>query len=211
MIKRSKVTEQPAVEPVTLDELKAWLRITDTSQDSLLSSLITSARIIAENYTGRKFIDQELTMYCDAVTSCNMAWWSGTREGSQASYFGNRYIELDWLPVSAITSWSYFDDSNDESVYSSSNYFLDNSSNDIYSRIVLNIGACYPANTRAVNAYKIVYRAGYGDEAADVPQNIKDAILRIASWMYANNGDCSDGSCIYDCGASAPLNCSRKP
>jgi uncharacterized phiE125 gp8 family phage protein len=62
---KSKVTTQPAIEPVSLQEVKDSLRITSSSEDSLITQYIVDARVYAENYTGRKFITQTLVGYAD--------------------------------------------------------------------------------------------------------------------------------------------------
>jgi uncharacterized phiE125 gp8 family phage protein len=45
------------------------------------------------------------------------------------------------------------------------------------------------ADTRALNAIAIGFTAGYGDDASDVPQAIRTAILEILADLYANRGD----------------------
>ena len=48
----------PIVEPVTVSEAKAALRIDDTRFDALLPGLISSARAVAEQETGRQLVQQ---------------------------------------------------------------------------------------------------------------------------------------------------------
>ncbi|MEY5098884.1 MAG: hypothetical protein RJA36_1603 [Pseudomonadota bacterium] len=48
----------PTAEPVTVSQAKAALRIDDTRFDSLLPGLITSARAVAEQETGRQLVEQ---------------------------------------------------------------------------------------------------------------------------------------------------------
>lgn len=48
----------PAAEPVELDDAKTALRIDDDAYDALLPGLIASARQVAEQETGRKFVSQ---------------------------------------------------------------------------------------------------------------------------------------------------------
>ena len=63
------VTTQPASEPVTLDETKTHLRVTDTSEDTLIGGLITAAREYAELVTGRAFITRAYTLTLPATAS----------------------------------------------------------------------------------------------------------------------------------------------
>ena len=48
----------PAVEPLSLDEAKSWLRIDSTAEDDLVCALISSARLAVEAATRRMLITQ---------------------------------------------------------------------------------------------------------------------------------------------------------
>lgn len=48
----------PALEPVSLDEMKSYLKLDQDEQNSLIQALITSARIHLENYLGLQFLTQ---------------------------------------------------------------------------------------------------------------------------------------------------------
>jgi len=48
----------PAVEPVTLEETKAHLRVEFADDDALIAGLIKAARDCAESATNRKLITQ---------------------------------------------------------------------------------------------------------------------------------------------------------
>ena len=48
----------PIVEPVTLTEAKLYLRIDNTNEDTLITDLITAARMIAESWLKRSLINQ---------------------------------------------------------------------------------------------------------------------------------------------------------
>lgn len=56
----TRVIEPPALEPVTLEEAKNFLRVDVNDDDSLIEMLIKAARKKAENYTGRAFITQTI-------------------------------------------------------------------------------------------------------------------------------------------------------
>ena len=55
-----KVTAAPASEPVSLTDLKTWLRIDWTDDDAWLSLLIQDARAWVESHTSRALITQTL-------------------------------------------------------------------------------------------------------------------------------------------------------
>ena len=51
-------TVAPAVEPVTLTEAKLYLRVDNTNEDTLITDLITAARMVAESWLRRSLITQ---------------------------------------------------------------------------------------------------------------------------------------------------------
>jgi len=54
-------TDGAVTEPVTLQEAKDWCRIDVADDDSLITSLITAARIMCENYANLSFIKRTVT------------------------------------------------------------------------------------------------------------------------------------------------------
>jgi hypothetical protein len=200
---KSKVSSQPAIEPVTLTELKEALRITSSSEDTLLTQLIVDARTYAEDYTGRKFITQTLVSYADNLFGQDVAWFSGYRVGSELSlYSGNRRAQFDWTPAQSITSIVTIDIDNAETAYASSNYYLDNFDNNLYPYVNINdSSSIIGTSLRSRDAIKVTWVAGYGDNATDVPASIRRGIIMSASHLYTNRGDC-DGACIEQSGAN---------
>ena len=53
--------------PVNLDEVKAFLRIDDSSEDALLAALVRSASELAEAFTGQKLIARDFVERVAAV------------------------------------------------------------------------------------------------------------------------------------------------
>lgn len=207
---KSKVTVEPSIEPVTRDELKEHLRITSTSEDSLLDEYIKTARIFAEDMTGRKFITQTLVGYVDDFSGGTVRgkWWSGVQEGTYFTHIlnGRGFIEMDWAPAQSITSIETIDRSNVATTYDSANYYLDNFGNDAPSRIELNDSATIPTSMRDKNAIKVTYVAGYGSNVTDVPSSLRHAVKLMASTIYSKRGDCDAESCSCDSGTSSVLN-----
>jgi hypothetical protein len=52
---------ESTTEPVTLQEAKDWCRIDVNDDDTLITSLITAARIMCENYANLSFINRTVT------------------------------------------------------------------------------------------------------------------------------------------------------
>lgn len=186
----NKRTTDPAVEPVTVADMDDFLRgddVLEAEDGSLIESIITAARMYVEDFTRRPLITQTWTMYLDAWPRESnvegMGWWDGVREGS--IYAGEkRYIELPLEPIQSITSVSTYDGDGAATVFSSSNYFLDSGSSP--SRLCLNNGVVWPTPTRNLNGIEIVYVAGYGDAATDVPAPLRQVIKQLATHWYQN-------------------------
>jgi len=202
---KSKVTSAPAIEPVTLTELKTALRITASTDDTLLTQLIIDARTYAEDYTGRKFITQTLVSYADNLAGdLTDEWQPGYRVGYEVGiYSGDRQVKFDWVPAQSITSVITVDTDNAETTYASTNYYLDNYDNNLFPFVNVNDNSTL-VNTslRSKNAIKITWIAGYGDAAVDVPSSIRRGIIMMASHLYTNRGDCGD-DCVSKSGANS--------
>ena len=57
------------VEPFTIEELKGWMRVTDSESDYIIESAGKSAREFAENYTGYSLVDHEFELYVETTES----------------------------------------------------------------------------------------------------------------------------------------------
>lgn len=161
-MKTLAIITQPSVEPLTLQEAKDFLKISDTSQDVYLTSLITAVRQAIEHYCCSSFISQVLRLTIDYSDLCNeLALWQG--------------------PVSLISSFKIFDSENIESTISNTMYFL----HDDY--LYLNQNFSIDITLREKASIQITYTAGYGATALSVPKAIKQAILeQIGSIFYCN-------------------------
>src|SRR5690606_13517289 len=61
----STLLTAPAVEPLTLAEAKAWLRVEHDDEDDLIATLITAARAQVEAVTRRALITQHWRLVLD--------------------------------------------------------------------------------------------------------------------------------------------------
>src|ERR1700733_11358885 len=89
----------PAVEPVSLSELKEFLKVdpTDTTQDNVLATLAMAARSWCEVFTARRFVQQTWALFMDFFPGYIDLKISGSKvsspfvSGSNAVLVGIRY------------------------------------------------------------------------------------------------------------------------
>lgn len=160
-----KVTTQPVIEPVTVEELKMFARIDGNDEDSLLSSFLQSARSLTEGYLNRALIEQTITLKMDS--------WPGEA------------IELPRPPLISITAVETLDEDDTATEYDSDYYYIVTTQEP--GLLILKFGVTPPQNTeRYYGGYQIRYKAGYGTTSASVPSAIKDSIKQWATAMYEN-------------------------
>ena len=187
------VETAPSVEPVTAAELKAFLR-DESLADSEANDFIEEARNLIEEMTGIAIITQEWRLSLDSWPSSRGAWWDGIRQGSIAELHGNpAAIPMPRYPLQAVDSVSVYGTDGTETAVTVADVF-DIDTYQKPGRMALKTGAAWPVALRDTNAIQIVYTAGFGDAATDVPATIKRAVKQVAAYLYANRGDCCDMS-----------------
>jgi hypothetical protein len=182
-----KLTTPPASEPVSLAEAKAHLRISTAAEDTYITSLITVARQLCEQYTGRVLITQTWELWLDQIPAFSNSrdWRDGVTEGPISSYRREeRFIEFPVTPVIDFVSVTAYDLNNSASDFSIANNLMKDLVREP-ARLVLNYGSIWPVNLRQANALKVVATCGYGDATA-VPAIIKQAILLCIGHLFEN-------------------------
>lgn len=159
------ITDPPSIEPVTLAEAKEHLKITEADDDATVMAYITVARERCEQYQSRAYIQ----------TGFNLWLRSFPRFG--------REIIIPRSPLIAVASVSFFTPDDAETVVDASVYNVDEVT--IPGRIRLAENATWPTATlRTVKGVKVVFTAGHGLTADDVPARMRHAIkLLIANYM----------------------------
>jgi uncharacterized phiE125 gp8 family phage protein len=154
----------PAIEPVTLAEAKAHLKVDTTDDDALITTLIAAARARAEWYTGRAFVTQSWMLWRDC--------WA-------------ELVEISLPPLQAVTAVTVYAPDGTATVIDPSAYTVDTASQPAR----IQFGCIPPIGLRAINAVSIAFNAGYGDGADDVPAPVREAILEIVAELYTYRGD----------------------
>lgn len=159
-----KVTGEPAVEPITTDELKTFAKIDGSDEDTLIDGFIKAARIQTENYLNRALITQTVTASLD--------FWPSVK------------LELPQPPFQSVTEVRTLDEDDTATVYSSDNYYVRTIG--IKGEIVIKQGSTFPdpSSNRTFGGIEIVLVAGYGDASTDIPQTILEGLKLWAASMY---------------------------
>ena len=160
---RYKITT-PAIDlPVSLQELKSNVRVSNPALDGVLLQHLQGATAEAESYTGRLFMRATVAAYLD-------------------SYPEDGELEITKGPVNAITSVKYYADGESTmTTVDSGKYQLDNIEVDAR----LRFSEVFTADANRMNAVEIIYTAGWAT-AEEVPRQIREAIILSASARYLN-------------------------
>lgn len=161
-----RVTTAPAVEPITVADLKLFARIDGSVEDALLSQFIVAAREAAEEYLRRALISQTIRATVDFWPESGL-------------------LELPRPPLQSITQIATRDEDDTETEYDSDYYYAVLESIPGYAKIKQSYSP--PINTDRDKAGIVIdYIAGYGDRADDVPMQIRTALYLWATAIYEN-------------------------
>jgi uncharacterized phiE125 gp8 family phage protein len=173
IIPRTTVVE-PSVEPVTLAEVKTYLRgISHSTHDDLLESMIKSARMHVEAITNRTFVQRTLAAYFS--------------EWPEEDFF-----VLPGPPLQSVSSVKYTAADGTVTTFASTNYTVLTAIEP--GRVILGYEKVWPTATLHHDDYpiEITYVAGYEpddsspqDYRANVPENVKHAIKMHVDMLYS--------------------------
>ena len=165
----------PTVEPVSLAEAKAHLKVTESEDDGLIAGYILAARRAAESYIRGAMITQTWDYTLD------YSWPIVSVRGMCK----NR-IELPLQPVQSVTYVHYVDDDGATQTLSSALYTLHKFGNGSY--IEKAYDASFPSIRSVPDAITVRFVAGYLPES--VPDEIRTAIMLGIEAIYDR---CEDG------------------
>ena len=175
----------PAIEPITLAEAKLHARIIDSSEDSLVTLMISSARRYAEAYCGRSFITQQWRLTLDSFPG-PLGW---VARNPKTFSLPSHAIQLERAPVQSVQAVSYRDMGGQWQTMPEANYVLDLTGP--LARIVPTFGQIWPITQPQIASVRVDFTAGYGNMATEVPEGIRQWLLiRVAS-LYENREEVS--------------------
>jgi uncharacterized phiE125 gp8 family phage protein len=173
------MTTAPVGYPVTLDEAKAHLRVTDTSEDIVIEAMLQAACDTIENETRRALMAQQWEMHLDQFPTA-VSW-------------GVPYIDLPFPPCRTVDTIAWRDSSGAYVTVDPATY-----------RVALPGGPkamparIWPPNTLywpqlysgEMDSVKVTFTAGYLDEPAApdqvFPPALRAAILLMLADLYCN-------------------------
>ncbi|WP_424981799.1 head-tail connector protein [Maritalea sp. S77] len=152
----------PVVEPLSLAETKAYLRLDHADDDALIATLIAAARSHIESVTRKAMITQQWKWVSDV--------WP------------DKGICLPIGPFQALVSINLFDAEGAETSWPLAEVTQDKHSGKC--TIFLAPTSTSVPRLRDYDAVEITYRTGFGDVASDVPEDLRLAMLRLIGHWY---------------------------
>jgi uncharacterized phiE125 gp8 family phage protein len=164
----SIMTTPPALEPVSLVEVKAHLRVTHTDEDQLISQLMIAARRVIEARSGLLLMAQQWTHYRDS-------WpWDGV-------------IDLPLVPLISLDDLKVYGEDGAAAIIDPAHYYADLASRP--PRLLLRGSRAWAPPGRAGNGIAIEVTAGFGTAASAVPEPLRQAILVLTAHWYEYRGN----------------------
>ncbi|CAB4169244.1 Phage conserved hypothetical protein [uncultured Caudovirales phage] len=172
---------QPTVEPISISEAKAQIRIDDTSQDlPLLATYISAAREWAESYTERTFIHTQWQLRTDAFP-----WEFRLPFPPMARSAGFTDVTLTYTSgvVNSVGTIVTLD---------SAKYRVDREQTPGGLRPLY--GSSWPGHIIDENGVNVTWWAGYGEDGTKIPKAIKPALLMLVAHLFRNREMTVEGS-----------------
>jgi len=160
-----KVIDGPAKEPLSLAEAKRFLRITSNAEDDVVAALVAAARKRVERGTELALLTQTVEVKVDG-------------------FWGTCALELPMPPLQSVESVTYVDLNGAEQTLDPATYQV--STHRRPGRIWLAYGKSWPATRNQPEAVTITFKAGFGDEPADLLSKAPNLVhaVRILAAHY---------------------------
>jgi len=177
-----KLVTPPAIEPVSLAEARAHLRVDGTGEDALVQALLTAARECCESFLARALISQSWKLVFDA--------WPGSDRNTGGKGYnpfgsGGNAINMP-LGLLAVTRIETFALDGSGTTFNATAYDVFPGRN---GRIAPTTGQSWPRPGRPFGGIEISFDAGFGTLASDVPQALRTGILMLVAALFENRGD----------------------
>lgn len=159
---QTRVTTDIVTEPVSVAEAKLYCKVQDTADDTLFSTLITSARRMLEKYTMTSFAEKTI----------HATWVEVPKQN---------YVELPYGPIISVNHIYRIDEEGtEEELTLNSDYYVLGDQD-----AIVKIVSYWSSGTVLVNSIRCEYTAGYGDTVTEtLPAELKLAILKQVATDY---------------------------
>jgi uncharacterized phiE125 gp8 family phage protein len=164
----------PAIEPISLAEAKAYLRVEHDDDDDVIAALIAGARVHVEAQTRRALITQS---------------WRIIRD----SWPGDGRIAILPAPLRELLAARVYKLDGSTQALDVAVFAADVAS--APAALAFASGAL-PAPGRVVGGIELDIEAGYGDDASDVPEALRQAIRILVAHWYENRGLIAPGGAV---------------
>ncbi|RDV02147.1 head-tail connector protein [Undibacter mobilis] len=154
----------PAVEPLSLAEAKAFLRVEYNDDDDVIGALLAAARIHVEAQTRRALVAQQWRLTLDV-------WPADGR------------LKVLPAPLAALNAVRVYDDAGHASALDLQSFVVDTAG----SQLVFAPWALAQPG-RAAAGIEVDVTAGYGAAASDVPEPLRQAVRLLTAHWYENRG-----------------------
>lgn len=166
----------PASDPISLAEAKSHCRITGTEEDGVLAGYILAARMHAETYLRRCFVNQTWDFAIDSDWPQDMS--------RDCGYVRDRIV-LPKPPVQSVTSIQYVDVNGITQTLDTDQYRTMNLNQERAEAFIdPAYGAIWPAVRRQAQAITVRFVCGYHPTMNSFPEPIRQAMLLLIGGWY---------------------------
>lgn len=176
----STLLTAPALEPVTIEEVRSQCRETDTSNDGLFAGYLLAARQLAETRTGRSLVAQTW------VETFDEDWPRLAQHHEHHERWvhrARRVIMLPRPPLQNVVSITYVDTDGATQTLDPTQYRV--GTRQLIGVIEQAYQVCWPAVRRQIDTISVQYVAGYASPG-EIPEGIRQAILLLVAHFYRN-------------------------
>lgn len=182
MIRSLVQTVAPTVEPVSLEEALAFLRVDNADESPLIEALVSTAREIVEDFTGRALLTSSWRLTLGA-------WPDGC--GDDAST-----IVLARTPLASVESVKYYPaDGSAQATLSAAAYHVLTGPKP--GLLVLKSAQTWPSIYDRPDAVEVNFTSGAPD-VASVPRTCRHAVMLLLSHLYENRGAINIGNIVNE-------------
>lgn len=198
-VPRLRLVTDATSEPITLAEAKAYCRVDISDDDTLITSLIGSARRYIEKETGLALMTQTWTAVYDRWPEgegqgFGGAWWDGVRQLPTSFVTPTTTIEIPKRPFQAVTSVKLKDAYGTFTTVSPSVYYSEVS--DFRGRVSRVLGQIWPVIIMAQSgAIEVQFTAGFdASPYSGVPGDLVAALKMLVKHWCDNREPITEGT-----------------